>query len=35
MQGLLARLSATPGAGAVRWAGRALSTDEPPRWSDV
>ena len=27
MQGLVARLSATPGA--VRWAGRALGADEP------
>jgi crotonobetainyl-CoA:carnitine CoA-transferase CaiB-like acyl-CoA transferase len=33
MQGLIARLSATPGA--VRWAGRALGADDPPRWSDV
>jgi crotonobetainyl-CoA:carnitine CoA-transferase CaiB-like acyl-CoA transferase len=30
MQGLVARLSATPGA--VRWAGRALGADDPPRW---
>ncbi|MBN2623838.1 MAG: CoA transferase [Acidimicrobiales bacterium] len=32
MQGLLARLSATPGE--VRWAGRGLGADDPPRWSD-
>ena len=32
MQGLLARLSATPGA--IRWAGRALDADEP-RWDDA
>lgn len=32
MQGLVARLSATPGA--VRWAGRALGADNPPRWAD-
>ena len=30
MQGLVARLSATPGA--VRWAGRPLGADDPPRW---
>jgi crotonobetainyl-CoA:carnitine CoA-transferase CaiB-like acyl-CoA transferase len=30
MQGLVARLSETPGA--VRWAGRALGADDPPRW---
>ncbi|HEX6235849.1 MAG TPA: CoA transferase [Acidimicrobiales bacterium] len=32
MQNVVARLSATPGA--VRWAGRALGADDPPRWSD-
>jgi crotonobetainyl-CoA:carnitine CoA-transferase CaiB-like acyl-CoA transferase len=32
MQGLVARLSATPGA--VRWAGRPLGADNPPSWSD-
>ncbi len=32
MQGLVARLSKTPGA--VRWAGRALGADNPPRWAD-
>src|ERR687897_1024697 len=32
MQGLVARLSATPGA--VRWAGRPLGADNPPTWSD-
>jgi crotonobetainyl-CoA:carnitine CoA-transferase CaiB-like acyl-CoA transferase len=32
MQGLVAHLSATPGA--VRWAGRALGADDPPRWLD-
>jgi crotonobetainyl-CoA:carnitine CoA-transferase CaiB-like acyl-CoA transferase len=32
MQGLVARLSRTPGA--VRWAGRALGADDPPRWLD-
>jgi crotonobetainyl-CoA:carnitine CoA-transferase CaiB-like acyl-CoA transferase len=31
MQGLVARLSRTPGA--VRWAGRPLGADDPPRWS--
>jgi crotonobetainyl-CoA:carnitine CoA-transferase CaiB-like acyl-CoA transferase len=31
MQGLVARLSATPGA--VRWAGRAVGADDPPRWA--
>jgi crotonobetainyl-CoA:carnitine CoA-transferase CaiB-like acyl-CoA transferase len=31
MQGLVARLSRTPGA--VRWAGRALATDDPPSWA--
>jgi crotonobetainyl-CoA:carnitine CoA-transferase CaiB-like acyl-CoA transferase len=31
MQGLVARLSATPGA--VRWAGRPLGADDPPRWT--
>jgi crotonobetainyl-CoA:carnitine CoA-transferase CaiB-like acyl-CoA transferase len=31
MQGLLAKLSATPGA--VRWAGRALGADDPPSWA--
>jgi crotonobetainyl-CoA:carnitine CoA-transferase CaiB-like acyl-CoA transferase len=30
MQGLVARLSRTPGA--VRWAGRDLGADNPPRW---
>jgi crotonobetainyl-CoA:carnitine CoA-transferase CaiB-like acyl-CoA transferase len=30
MQGLVARLSKTPGA--VRWAGRPLGADDPPRW---
>jgi len=33
MQGLVARLSATPGA--VRWAGRPLGADNPPTWSDL
>ena len=33
MQGLVARLSATPGA--VRWAGRALGADNPPAWAVV
>jgi crotonobetainyl-CoA:carnitine CoA-transferase CaiB-like acyl-CoA transferase len=32
MQGLVARLSATPGE--VRWAGRDLGADDPPRWND-
>jgi crotonobetainyl-CoA:carnitine CoA-transferase CaiB-like acyl-CoA transferase len=32
MQGLVARLSATPGA--VRWAGRDLGADDPPAWLD-
>jgi crotonobetainyl-CoA:carnitine CoA-transferase CaiB-like acyl-CoA transferase len=32
MQGLVARLSATPGA--VRWAGRPVGADDPPRWAD-
>jgi crotonobetainyl-CoA:carnitine CoA-transferase CaiB-like acyl-CoA transferase len=32
MQGLVARLSRTPGA--VRWAGRPLGADDPPRWAD-
>jgi crotonobetainyl-CoA:carnitine CoA-transferase CaiB-like acyl-CoA transferase len=32
MQGLVARLSRTPGE--VRWAGRALGADDPPRWAD-
>jgi crotonobetainyl-CoA:carnitine CoA-transferase CaiB-like acyl-CoA transferase len=32
MQGLVARLSRTPGA--VRWAGRAMGADDPPRWED-
>lgn len=32
MQGLVARLSKTPGE--VRWAGRALGADDPPRWAD-
>lgn len=31
MQGLLAHLSETPGA--IRWPGRALGADDPPRWS--
>jgi crotonobetainyl-CoA:carnitine CoA-transferase CaiB-like acyl-CoA transferase len=31
MQGVLARLSATPGA--VRWAGRPLGADDPPSWA--
>jgi crotonobetainyl-CoA:carnitine CoA-transferase CaiB-like acyl-CoA transferase len=30
MQGLVARLSRTPGE--VRWAGRELGVDDPPRW---
>ena len=30
MQGLVARLSKTPGA--VRWAGRPLAADDPPTW---
>ena len=30
MQGLLARLSATPGE--IRWPGRALGADDPPGW---
>jgi crotonobetainyl-CoA:carnitine CoA-transferase CaiB-like acyl-CoA transferase len=30
MQGLVARLSATPGA--LRWHGRALGADDPPEW---
>jgi crotonobetainyl-CoA:carnitine CoA-transferase CaiB-like acyl-CoA transferase len=32
MQGLVARLSATPGA--LRWPGRTLGADDPPRWLD-
>ena len=32
MQGLVARLSRTPGA--VRWAGRPLGADDPPTWVD-
>jgi crotonobetainyl-CoA:carnitine CoA-transferase CaiB-like acyl-CoA transferase len=32
MPGLLARLSATPGE--IRWAGRALGADNPPKWAD-
>jgi crotonobetainyl-CoA:carnitine CoA-transferase CaiB-like acyl-CoA transferase len=32
MQGLVARLSETPGS--VRWAGRPLGADDPPAWSD-
>lgn len=32
MQGLVARLSATPGA--LRWAGRSLGADDPPHWLD-
>ena len=31
MQGLVARLSRTPGA--VRWAGRPLGADDPPAWA--
>jgi formyl-CoA transferase len=31
MQGMVARLSRTPGA--VRWAGRPLGADDPPRWA--
>ncbi len=31
MQGLIAHLSATPGQ--VRWPGRALGADDPPRWA--
>jgi len=31
MQGLVARLDRTPGQ--VRWAGRALGADDPPRWA--
>ena len=31
MQGLVARLSRTPGA--VRWAGRPLGSDDPAAWS--
>jgi crotonobetainyl-CoA:carnitine CoA-transferase CaiB-like acyl-CoA transferase len=31
MQGVVARLSATPGA--VRWAGRPLGADDPPSWA--
>ena len=31
MQGLVARLSRTPGA--VRWAGRPLGADDPPAWT--
>ena len=30
MQGLVARLSATPGA--LRWAGRPMGADDPPEW---
>jgi hypothetical protein len=30
MQGLIARLSATPGH--LRWPGRALGADDPPAW---
>jgi len=30
MQGLVARLSSTPGA--IRWAGRELGADDPPAW---
>jgi crotonobetainyl-CoA:carnitine CoA-transferase CaiB-like acyl-CoA transferase len=33
MQGLVARLSKTPGA--IRWAGRSLGEDNPPVWVDV
>ncbi len=32
MQGLVARLSATPGA--LRWPGRALGADDPARWEE-
>jgi crotonobetainyl-CoA:carnitine CoA-transferase CaiB-like acyl-CoA transferase len=32
MQGLVARLSATPGA--LRWPGRDLGADDPPCWLD-
>jgi crotonobetainyl-CoA:carnitine CoA-transferase CaiB-like acyl-CoA transferase len=32
MQGLIARLSATPGH--LRWPGRALGADDPPAWED-
>ena len=31
MQGLIARLSATPGQ--IRWPGRALGADDPPAWA--
>jgi crotonobetainyl-CoA:carnitine CoA-transferase CaiB-like acyl-CoA transferase len=31
MQGLVARLSRTPGA--IRWAGRPLAADDPPSWT--
>jgi crotonobetainyl-CoA:carnitine CoA-transferase CaiB-like acyl-CoA transferase len=31
MQGLVARLSRTPGA--IRWAGRELAADDPPSWT--
>jgi crotonobetainyl-CoA:carnitine CoA-transferase CaiB-like acyl-CoA transferase len=31
MPGVVARLSRTPGV--VRWAGRAVGADEPPRWA--
>jgi len=31
MQGLVARLSRTPGA--IRWAGRPLAADDPPSWA--
>ncbi|HEX5365204.1 MAG TPA: CoA transferase [Acidimicrobiales bacterium] len=33
MQGLVARLSRTPGA--VRWAGRPLGADDPPGWAST
>ena len=33
MQGLVARLSETPGS--VRWAGRAMGADDPPAWSSI
>jgi crotonobetainyl-CoA:carnitine CoA-transferase CaiB-like acyl-CoA transferase len=33
MQGVVARLSRTPGQ--VRWAGRPLGADDPPRWADA
>jgi crotonobetainyl-CoA:carnitine CoA-transferase CaiB-like acyl-CoA transferase len=33
MQGLVARMSRTPGQ--IRWAGRPLGADDPPRWADA